>query len=406
MSRTLSFLWLLVVGASPLHAEESTRRRPVRADADWPAFDAGRPEKGFQIGMAGLAKMEPDSALRLDLARSLFSFLLEAGDLDAAGAWLKREPSLSLSCVDWARLALEAARNQNSGVWTKAKEAAERLAAIGSMRDGREGWVLLYEGALLAEPKEAERFLGRVAADDFDSQSDLKCIKIRRMGEGLDPKMNDFELNTLLAPPPTGSSLDLMGYALQLVKLIQDGVCEGGRVPFAPIANQAIKCAVESAANPAPVFVGVLAESSRIQEELPLKDWQVAAVKWLDSTPLDEDKASHLLEMAEVAGRLGDPKAMEEFKAESERCLSVLEPALQPEGYFRLGQTHVRQGDCESAWKVWSHLVQLLESNPNKDLECQLRGQVALEIECWPGNAADLKVKALSAMELEKTGAN
>lgn len=407
MSRILLLLMVLLVGRSLLSGQESERRRVIRPEALWPVLDVGRQSQGVRIGLEGLGRMEVESAARLELAMALLNAILEAGDLNAAGGWLKQEPSLNQSCTAWARLAVAAARKQDRDVWKKAKEEAERLAPISSLREGRAGWVLLYEGALMVNPEEAGRFLEKVPSDDFESQSDLKGIKLRRMGEGLDAEMNEKELMVLLAPPPTQASLDLMAYALRLVEVVRVGACDRGRVAFSAVASQAVNCALESAANPAPVLVAVLAEAGRCGESVPMvNDWFEKATKFLAMAHLDEEKPSYLLEMAKVAEGRGDRDSEKQFLAACEKGLMGLEPALQPEGYFRLGQTHVRQGELDRAWQIWRELLSRLEGNPNLDLRFQLSGEIALEIERWTGDVAGLKAIALAEMEARMGSSN
>lgn len=406
MSRILFSLILLFGSGLLLPAQENERRRPVRLEAVWPMFQPGQQGQGVRIGLHGLAQMEPDSAARLDLATAILESMLEAGKVDAAGAWLQHEPALNVSCTAWARLAVAAARIKAVGALKRAQAEAERLAAISPQREGRAGLVLLYEGALLADSANAERFLIPISGDDFESQSDLKGVKIRRIGEGLDSKMNEPDLKALLAPPQTQASLNLMAYALGLVKLVRTGVCDSGAVPFAAIANQAVTCALESAANPAPVLVSVLADSRRFDDVVPLDDWFEKATKFLALANLDEDKPSYLLDLARVAQRRGDKAGQEALIEASEVSLAQLEPALQPEGYFRLGQTHVRQGQVDQAWRVWGELLDLLERNSNRDLRFQFIGEIALEIEKWVGDVTSLKAGALAEIETRVGGLN
>lgn len=407
MSRILIPLVVLFLGWPLLSGQENERRRVIRSEALWPEFDLARHSKGIQIALQGLGRMEPVSAARVELATAVLNSMVEAGDLNAAGGWLKQETSINQSCLAWAKLAVAAARKQHGEVWKRAKAEAERLAPISSLREGRAGWVLLYEGALLVSPEDEGRYLEKVPSDEFESQSDLKGIRIRRIGEGLDAEMNEKELMVLLGPPPTQASLDLMAYALRLVEVIRGGTCNRGRVGFLAVASQAVKCALESAANPAPVLVAVLAEAERRGESVPMRDdWFEKAMRFLAMANLDEEKPSYLLEMAKVAEGRGHLDSQKQLLAASEKGLLGLEPALQPEGYLRLGQTHVRQGEPDRAWQIWKELLCQLERNPNRDLRFQLGGEIALEIDRWLGDVADLKASALAEMEARMGGSN
>jgi hypothetical protein len=398
---------IFFLGWPLLSGQENERRRVIRSEALWPEFDLAGQSKGIQIALQGLGRMEPVSAARVELATAVLNSMVETGDLNATGGWLKQETSINQSCLAWAKLAVAAARKQHGEVWKRAKAEAERLAPISSLREGRAGWVLLYEGALLVSPEDAVRYLAKLPSNDFESQSDLKGIRIRRIGEGLDAKMNERELTLLLAPPPTQASLDLMAYALRLVDVLRSGACQNGRVAFSAVAGQAVKCALESAANPAPVLVAVLAEAERSGESVSMMDdWFEKATRFLEMANLDEEKPSYLLELAKVAEGRGDLDGQKHFLAACEKGLQGLEPALQPEGYLRLGQTHVRQGEPDQAWEIWKELLGQLERNPNHDLRFQLSGEIALEIDRWLGDVAELKASALAEMEARMGGSN
>lgn len=408
MSR-IGFLLVAFLLGKPLvvSGQESDRRRVIRTEALWPAFDVARQTKGIQIGLQGLGKIEADSAARAELATALLSSMMEAGDLNAAGGWLKEEPSIKQSCTAWAKLALMAARKKDVQAWSRAQTEAERLAPISSQREGRAAWLLLYEGALIADPAKAQQYLEKVPSDDFESQSDLKGLRIRRIGEGLDTKMVEKDLNALLAPPSTQASLDLMAYALRLVEVLRGGACQKGNVPFAMVAGQAVKCALESAANPAPVLVSILAEAERFGEQGAVTDdWVEKATQFLAISNLDEEKPSYLLEMAKVAELRGDKERQKQFLEASEQSILKLEPALQPEGFMRIGQTHVRQGEWAQAWRVWRELLDSLERNPNRELWFQLSCKIALEVDSWVGEVPELKASALGELEARVGGAN
>ena len=408
MSR-IGFLLVALFLSKPflVSGQESDRRRVIRTEAVWPAFDVTRQTKGIQIGLQGLGKIEADSAARADLATALLNSMMEAGDLNAAGGWLKEEPSIKQSCTAWAKLALMAARKKDLQAWSRAQIEAERLAPISSQREGRAAWLLLYEGALIASSDKAQQYLEKVPSDDFESQSDLKGLRIRRIGEGLDTKMEDKDLNALLAAPPTQASLDLMAYALRLVEVLRGGVCQKGNIPFSTVASQAVKCALESAANPAPVLVSVLAEAGRCGEQGAMtEDWFEKATQFLAISNLDEEKPSYLLEMAKIAEMRGDKDLQKQFLRASEQSLLNLEPALQPEGFLRIGQTHVRQREWAQAWQSWVKLLDQLENNPNRDLRFQMSCKIALEIDSWTGDMADLKASALAELEARVGGAN
>jgi hypothetical protein len=408
MSR-IGFLLIVLLLGKPLlvSGQEVERRRVIRTEALWPAFVAAKLTKGLQIGLQGLGKIEAESSARAEVATALLNSMMEAGDLNAAGGWLKEEPSIKLSCTAWAKLALMAARKKDLHVWSRAQTEADRLAPISSQREGRAAWLLLYEGALIADSEKAQQYLEKVPSDDFASQSDLKGLRIQRMGEGLDAKMEEKDLNALLAPPPTQASLDLMAYALRLVEVLRGGACQKGNVPFSRVAGQAVKCALESAANPAPVLVSVLAEAWRYGEQGAMTDdWFEKATQFLEISNLDEEKPSYLLEMAKVAEMRGEKDLQKQFFGASEQSLLKLEPALQPEGFMRIGQTYERQGEGAEAWRVWRELLDSLEHNPNRDLWFQMCCKIALEIDSWTGDMAALKASALAELEARMGAAN
>ncbi len=387
--------------------QESGRRRVIRTEAMWPAYDFARQTKGIQIGLQGLGKIEADSAARAELATALLNSMMEVGDLNAAGGWLKEEPSIKLSCRAWAKLALMAARKKDLQAWARAQTEAERLAPISSLREGRDAWLLLYEGALIIGSDKAPQYLEKVPSDDFESQSDLKGLRIRRIGEGRDSMMDAENLNALLAPPPTQASLDLMAYALRLVEVLRGGVCQKGDIPFSAVASQAVKCALESAANPAPVLVSVLAEAGRLAEQGAMTDdWFEKATQFLAISNLDEEKPSYLLEMAKVAEMRGDKDRQKQFLRASEQSLWKLEPALQPEGFMRIGQTYVKQREWSQAWQIWVKLLNQLEHNTNRDLRFLMCCKIALEIDSWTADMAGLKASALAELEARVGGAN
>lgn len=407
MSQISLLLIVLLIGMPLVSGQESERRRVVRSEALWPEFDAGVLTRGVQLGLRGLGTMEPESAARAELATAIFNAMLASGNLNAAGAWLQQEPSLKQTCTAWAKLALTAARHQNREVWSRAKAEAERLAPISSLREGRAGWVLLYEAVLLVKPEDAERSLQRVASDDFESQSALKAIKIRRIVEGLDEEVDERAMIALLSPPATQASLDLMAYALRLVEVLSGGGYPNEYVSFSAVAGQAVKCAIESAANPAPVLVSVLAEAERSGEQLPMLDeWFERATKSLAMANLDEMKPSYLLEMAKVAEQRGELDRQSLFFRASETTLRELEPALQPEGFMRFGETYVKQGEPVRAWQIWRELLDQLEHNPNRDLRFQMCCKIALEIDRWTGDKADLKARAFAELEALVGGIN
>jgi hypothetical protein len=408
MSRAGFFLIVLFLSKPLLvSGQESERRRVIGAEELWPAFDVARQSKGIQIGLQGLWKIEADSAARVELATALLNSIMEAGDLNAAGGWLKEEPSIKQSCTAWAKLALMGAREKDLQSWNRARAEAERLAPISSLREGRAAWLYLYEGALVVGSDKAQHYFKKFPSEDFESQSDLKGLRIRRIGEGLDTKMDEKHLNALLAPPPTQASLDLMAYALRLVEVLRGGACQKGNVPFSAVASQAMKCALESAANPAPILVSILAEAGRcgVQEAIT-DDCFEQATQFLAISNLDEEKPSYLLEMAKVAEMRGDRDHQKQFLRASEQSLLRLEPALQPEGLMRIGQTYVRQSEWAQAWQIWGKLLDQLEHNPNRDLWFLMSCKIALEIDSWTGEMADLKASALAELEARVGGAN
>lgn len=408
MSR-VGYLLIVLFLSKPflVSGQESERRRVIRTEVHRPAFDVARQTQGIQIGLYGLGKIEVDSASRGEVATALLNSIIEAGDLNAAGDWLKEEPSIKQSCTAWAKLALMGARKKDLQSWNRAEAEAERLAPISSLREGRVAWLHLYEAALIVGSDKAQHYLEKVPSENFESQSDLKALRIRRIGEGLDTKMDERHLNALLAPPPTQASLDLMAYALLLAEVLREGACQNGSVPFSKVASQAVKCALESAANPAPILVSVLAEAGRCREQGTITDeWFEQATQYLAISNLDEVKPSHLLEMAKVAEIRGDRDRQKQFLVACDQSLLRLEPALQPEGLMRIGQTYVKQSEWANAWQSWDKLLDLLEHNPNRDLWFKMICKIALEIDGWASDLAGLKTRALIELEARVGGAN
>jgi hypothetical protein len=136
------------------------------------------------------------------------------------------------------------------------------------------------------------------------------------------------------------------------------------------------------------------------------EDWFEKATQFLAISNLDEEKPSYLLEMAKIAEMRGDKDRQKQFLRASEQSLLKLEPALQPEGFMRIGQTHVRQREWAQAWQSWVKLLDQLENNPNRDLRFQMSCKIALEIGSWTGDMADLKASALAELEARVGGAN